>query len=440
VIGTLTNANYTVASTNTGSWTVNPAPVTVTALGGSSTYGSSPANPGLSATGLQNGQNVSALTGLSNSFGIIGTSNAGSYVLSVIGTLTNTNYTVAGTNTGNWTVNPAPVTVTALGGSSVFGSSPANPGLSATGLQNGQGVNVLTGLYNPFGITSTSKIGSYILSVGGVLTNGNYVLAGTVPGTWTVTNTASVTGGTNPSNGTFPPNPSVLASAPSSSAGMSVLAGLAGATDKVNAGSAGGRAAAASADPSRAALDSRPPAPPAGRPQPDLSVTTPPAAVNVAPARSASNGPARQGDCGGNATGGGSGDGGAGCASQAAPRKAVGLIDFALGQLNRGALLEAVGREFVDVVQAKAVPRQVLMVSLASASFALTAGLVGWFLRGGALISALLSSMPLWRGFDPLVVVMRPRRGGEPGWITSKVDAMFDGAHAVGYGPGRSRP
>ena len=79
------------------------------------------------------------------------------------------------------------------------------------------------------------------------------------------------------------------------------------------------------------------------------------------------------------------------------------------------------------------------MVSLASASFALTAGLVGWFLRGGALISALLSSMPLWRGFDPLVVVMRPRRGGEPGRIMSKVDAMFDGGHAVDYGCGRLR-
>jgi hypothetical protein len=117
----------------------------------------------------------------------------------------------------------------------------------------------------------------------------------------------------------------------------------------------------------------------------------------------------------------------------------VGLIDFSLGQLNRGAILEAVSREFADVVQAKAVPRQVLMVSLASASIAMTAGLVGWFLRGGTLLGALLSSMPLWRGFDPLVVVMRPRRGGERGRITSKVDAMFDGAHAVGYGPGRLR-
>ncbi len=94
---------------------------------GSSTYGASPANPGLSATGLQNGQNASVLTGLSNSFGIGSASNAGDYTLSVAGLLTNTNYTVTSTNTGTWTVNPAAVSVTALGGSSTYGASPAKP-------------------------------------------------------------------------------------------------------------------------------------------------------------------------------------------------------------------------------------------------------------------------------------------------------------------------
>ena len=44
------------------------------------------------------------------------------------------------------------------------------------------------------------------------------------------------------------------------------------------------------------------------------------------------------------------------------------------------------------------------------AGVALTVGFVGWLLRGGALLSAFLSSMPLWRGFDPLVIVQRPSR------------------------------
>src|ERR1700693_5168215 len=135
-----------------GSWTVNAAPVTVTASGGASTYGGSPSNPGLSATGLQNGQGVGVLTGLSNSFGIGNLTNAGTYALNVAGANTNTNYTVTSTVPGSWTVNAAPVTVTASGGASTYGGSPANPGLTATGLQNGQGVGVLTGLSNSFGI------------------------------------------------------------------------------------------------------------------------------------------------------------------------------------------------------------------------------------------------------------------------------------------------
>jgi filamentous hemagglutinin family protein len=186
VTGSNTNPNYTVTATNPGSWTVNPAPVTVTALGGSSTYGGSPADPGLSATGLQNGQSVGVLTGLNNSFGIDNNTNAGTYSLLVAGSNTNPNYTVTATNPGSWTVNPAPVTVTALGGSSTYGGSPADPGLSATGLQNGQTVSVLTGLNNSFGIDNTTGAGSYTLSVAGTLSNPNYTVAGTNTGTWIV--------------------------------------------------------------------------------------------------------------------------------------------------------------------------------------------------------------------------------------------------------------
>ena len=43
----------------------------------------------------------------------------------------------------------------------------------------------------------------------------------------------------------------------------------------------------------------------------------------------------------------------------------------------------------------------------------LSVGFVSWLLRGEALLSALLSSMPLWRGFDPLVIMMRPKRRDE---------------------------
>ncbi len=166
--------------------TIDPAHITVTALGGTSTYGDSPSDPGLSAAGLQNGQDVSVLTGLSNSFGITGTTSAGDHTLSVSGTLTNDNYLVETTKTGTWTVDPRPITVTALGGSSTYGDNPNDPGLSATGLQNGQDVSVLTGLSNSFGITGSTPAGDHTLSMSGTLTNDNYVVDTTTTGTWTV--------------------------------------------------------------------------------------------------------------------------------------------------------------------------------------------------------------------------------------------------------------
>lgn len=181
-----TTSSYAPAFSSTGTLTVNPAPVTVTALGGSSTYGSSPSNPGLSATGLQNGETVSLLTGLSNSFAVSNMTNAGTYTLSVMGALTNSNYTLAGTNAGSWMVNPAPVVVTALGGFSFYGLASRNPGLSAGGLQNSDAVSALTGLSNSFGISNTSAAGTYVLRVTGTLTNPNYVVSGTVNGTWLV--------------------------------------------------------------------------------------------------------------------------------------------------------------------------------------------------------------------------------------------------------------
>lgn len=106
-----TISGYALAMSSPAALTVNPAPVTVTALSGSSIYGASSSNPGLSATGLQNGESVSVLTGLSNSFGISKTSAAGSYVLSVTGTLANPNYVVAGSVSGAWLIYSVPPAV-----------------------------------------------------------------------------------------------------------------------------------------------------------------------------------------------------------------------------------------------------------------------------------------------------------------------------------------
>jgi uncharacterized repeat protein (TIGR02543 family) len=167
-------------------WTLAPKGITVTANGGSSIYGGSPVNPGLSADGLVNGETESVLTGLSNSFDITPTSAAGVYALTVAGRLENGNYTISGTVDGAWIVNTKGIIVTANGGSSIYGGSPVNPGLSAEGLVNGETESVLTGLSNSFGITPASAAGVYALTVAGTLENGNYTISGTVDGAWIV--------------------------------------------------------------------------------------------------------------------------------------------------------------------------------------------------------------------------------------------------------------
>ena len=241
VLGTNGDANYIVDSTVDGTWTVNAAHLIVTALGGSSTYGSNPANPGLSASGLQNGEDVSVLTGLSNSFGIVGTTSAGAHTLSVLGTNGDANYIVDSTVDGTWTVNAAHLIVTALGGSSTYGSNPANPGLSASGLQNGEDVSVLTGLSNSFGIVGTTSAGAHTLSVLGTNGDANYIVDSTVDGTWTV-NAAhlivTALGGSS-TYGSNPANPGLSASGLQNGEDVSVLTGLSNSFGIVGTTSAG---------------------------------------------------------------------------------------------------------------------------------------------------------------------------------------------------------
>jgi len=124
-VGTLENTAGFVFGTFTPSGTlaVSPREITVTAIGGTSVYGDSPANPGLSATNLASFDTVAALTGLSNTFGIDSTTTVAAYTLSVAGTLTNSNYQVTSTHTGTWGVTKKALSVTANPVSKTFGDA-----------------------------------------------------------------------------------------------------------------------------------------------------------------------------------------------------------------------------------------------------------------------------------------------------------------------------
>jgi len=94
-------------SANTSNLTVNPKGIIVSARGGSSVYGESPVNPGFFASGLVNGDTESSLSGLNNSFGISATTSAGTYALTIGGTLNNPNYIVSDKKSNTWVVNKA---------------------------------------------------------------------------------------------------------------------------------------------------------------------------------------------------------------------------------------------------------------------------------------------------------------------------------------------
>jgi hypothetical protein len=266
-------------------------------------------------------------------------------------------YAFAFNSPGTLTVNPAPVTVTALGGSSTVGSSPGNPGLSATGLQNGQSASALTGLSNSFGITGASSIGSYVMSVVGTLTNGNYTVVGSNSGTWNVAALRGPIGAGTPTfNGPSPSDPNMLVARPSGDGGDGAPSAFATSPATVDGGAApGGKNAAAGpgggnspTGPSRLAATPGPSSPSANPPQSDIFAAPPaPAPVSAVPAESADASTALQSGCGGKAEGSGNAAADTGdCAAQAgcAPRDGV-LVDVRVDRIDRGLVDEVRRRE-----------------------------------------------------------------------------------------------
>ena len=107
-----------------------------------------------------------------------------------------TSFSISGADAGKYTlvqpsgvtatILPVPIMVIANGGSSKYGESPGNPGLTATDTVNNEISHTLYGLYNNFYITSTTEPGSYLLKVEGALASGNYIVKEAISGIWNV--------------------------------------------------------------------------------------------------------------------------------------------------------------------------------------------------------------------------------------------------------------
>ena len=66
------------------------------------------------------------------------------------------------------------------------------------------------------------------------------------------------------------------------------------------------------------------------------------------------------------------------------------------------------------------------------ASVSIMAGVVAYAFRGGALLASLLSTMPLWRAYDPLPILAASHKKPEedpqvdPASIPNDVNALFE--------------
>ncbi len=145
-------ANYVVTVVN-GTLTVNPAPLKVVVAGATRVYGA--ADPAFTGT-IGATKNGDVITATYSSTATV-TSDVGSYPITpTLAGAALGNYALTITN-GIFTITPAPLAVTAVGGTRLYGA--ANPAATITGLLNG---DVITAIYTfP---TPATAVGVYTLS------------------------------------------------------------------------------------------------------------------------------------------------------------------------------------------------------------------------------------------------------------------------------------
>lgn len=228
-------SNY-VIDYKTGTLTITPAPLTVTAGSGSSVYGTTPSAAGYSVAGLVNGDTVS---GVSVNQPVTGVSGVGSYVTTAsnaVGTGLG-NYAIDHEK-GSWNVTPATLTIAANDAVSTYGQAPKTAGFSASGLVNGDAVS---GVDLNTGATAASSIGTYVIGASGATGTGlgNYDITYR-PGTLTIDPAALTVTALN-QNSTYGQNPA-LGTAGFSASGLvngDTISGVRLTTDATSASSVG---------------------------------------------------------------------------------------------------------------------------------------------------------------------------------------------------------
>ena len=159
----------------TGTTTITPAPLSITASSGTMTYGGAVPVITPSISGLQNGDNPSVLgAGLTCGTTATSSSSVGSYDSTCSGAADD-NYDISYVN-GSVTMSPAPLSITASSGTMTYGGSVPTITPIVAGLENGDDPSVLgTGITCDTAADSSSPVGDYASACSGAM-DANYTI------------------------------------------------------------------------------------------------------------------------------------------------------------------------------------------------------------------------------------------------------------------------
>ena len=164
-----TKGNYAFYLSTTGIWLV--------ANSGSSTYGGTPVNPGISldlnqGEDLNSGDSLNDLNVTTN-FNLTATSDANTYQLTINTDNLNADYELLGTTAGTFTINPATLTFTLNPQTKTYGETFTFNGteFSVSGLKNSEAITSL-GLSSS-GTDPLSNAGTYGIVAAGITGSGN---------------------------------------------------------------------------------------------------------------------------------------------------------------------------------------------------------------------------------------------------------------------------
>ncbi len=152
-------SNYSITYA-TGTLTVNPAALTVTARDATKTYGNAISLTGFISNGLVNGDSISNITLTSG--GVGATADAGTYNITASNATGAglTNYTISYVD-GSMVVNSAALTITAAGARKTYGTSANLTGFSSSGLLNGDSISSVN--LSSAGADASAGTGSYAI-------------------------------------------------------------------------------------------------------------------------------------------------------------------------------------------------------------------------------------------------------------------------------------